>query len=413
MNLSLKNYRYNLEIVHKFHFIPYLAIMMKRIFQWVWIFLASSSLRSKREKETVKLFKKTTTGLFLFACLVFGSGCSDTVTPSKAGKAIAGKGDFGSNTIATVNDIPVSRDEFLYVMKKESSSVAGSYMAKYKAEYDEGFWEEKHGDAKETPLEKLKKTALSELEKTKHLQFLAQESGIIDEIKEFGQLKGELAEVNAERAKTKSENGILHGPLQFTFDIYYRMTNNNLEYALKKGLVDSGNAWHSDSDAKAHYEKMKESVFNRGHQLRYYEIRVPAELLTPEITNRIRAILLSRSEIEKDSFSSLPTMVANAISVDKHELHTTESTQDERHDKTKSILGDLQSGETSNLIMAGQYAIFYKLIEKLHLGYLSFDDARYGILRELSEERVDSLLANSSLHVRTEINHEAYDSLSQ
>jgi hypothetical protein len=45
--LSFKNCRYNLEIVHKFHFIPYLAIMMKRIFQWVWIFLASSSLRSE------------------------------------------------------------------------------------------------------------------------------------------------------------------------------------------------------------------------------------------------------------------------------------------------------------------------------------------------------------------------------
>ena len=158
---------------------------------------------------------------------------------------------------------------------------------------------------------------------------------------------------------------------------------------------------------------MKESAFNRGYQLRYYEIRVPAELLTPEITNQIRAILLSRSEIEKDSFSSLPAMVANAIEVAKHELHTTESGEDEQHDKTKGILGDLHAGETSNLIMDGKYAIFYKLIEKLHLGYLSFDDARYGILRELSEERVDSLLANSSRHVRTEINHEAYDSLSQ
>ncbi|MDE0577872.1 MAG: hypothetical protein OSB39_13065 [Opitutales bacterium] len=361
----------------------------------------------------MNLSKETTTGLLLFAFFVFGSGCSDTVTPSNMENAASSKGDFDCNTIATVNGIPVSRDEFLYVMKKESSSVAGSYMTENKVEYDEGFWEEKHGDAKETPLEKLKKTALSELEKTKHLQFLAQESGIIDEIKAFGKLKGELAEVNAERAKTKSENGILHGPLQFTFDIYYRMTNNNLEYALKKGLVDSGNAWHSDSDAKAHYEKMKESVFNRGHQLRYYEIRVPAELPTPEITDRIRAILLSRSEIETDSFSSLPTMIANAIIVAKHELHTTESTQDERHDKTKSILGGLQVGEASNLIMGEPYAVIYKLLEKLHLGYLSFDDAKYGILRELCEDRVDSLLANSSLHVKTEINHELYDSLSQ
>jgi hypothetical protein len=368
---------------------------------------------SKCEKKTVKLSKETTTGLLLFAFFVFASGCSDTVTPSNVENAVDSKGDFGSNTIATVNGIPVSRAEFLYVMKKESSSVAGSYMTEHRVEYDEGFWEKKHGDAKETPLEKLKKTALAELEKTKHLQFLAQESGIIDEIKAFGELKGELAEVNAERAKTKSENGILHGPLQFTFDIYYRMTNNNLEYALKKGLVDSGNAWHSDSDAKEHYEKMKESAFNRGYQLRYYEIRVPAELLTPEITNQIRAILLSRSEIEKDSFSSLPAMVANAIQVAKHELHTTESREDEQHDKTKSILGDLQAGETSNLIMDGPYAVIYKLLEKLHLGYLSFDDARYGILRELCEDRVDSLLANSSLHVKTEINHEAYDSLSQ
>ena len=368
---------------------------------------------SKREKKTVNLSKETTTGLLLFAFFVFGSGCSDTVTPSNMEDAASSKGDFSSNTIATVNDILVSRDEFLYVMKKESSSVAGSYMTEYKAEYDEGFWEKKHGNAKETPLEKLKKTALAELEKTKHLQFIARETGIIDEIKAFGQLKGELSEVNAERAKTKSENGILHGPLQFTFDIYYRMTNNNLEYALKKGLVDSGNAWYSDSDAKAHYEKMKESVFNRGHQLRYYEIRVPAELLNSEITNQIRAILLSRSEIEKDSFSPLSAMIANAISVAKHQLHTTESGEDEQHDKTKSVLGDLQVGETSNLIMDGQYAVIYKLLEKLHLGYLSFDDARYGILRELCEERVDSLLANSSRHVKTEINYEAYDLLSR
>ena len=357
--------------------------------------------------------KETTSGLLLFACFVLGFGCSDTVTPSNEENAAASKGGFDSNTIATVNDIPVSRDEFLYVMKRERSSVAGNYVAKYKAEYDERFWETKHGDAKETPLEKLKETALSELEKTKHLQFIAREAGIIDEIKAFGQLKGELAEVNAERAKTKSENGILHGPLQFTFDIYYRMTNNNLEYALKKGLVDSGNAWHSDSDAKEHYEKMKESAFNRGYQLRYYEIRVPAELLTPEITNQIRAILLSRSEIEKDSFSSLPAMVASAIQIAKHELHTTESEEDEQHDKTKSILGGLQAGEASNLIMDGQYAVIYKLLEKLHLGYLSFDDARYGILRELCEERVNSLLTNSSRHVKTDINYEAYDLLSR
>ena len=195
MNLSFKNCCYNLEIVHKFHFIPHLAIMMKRIFQWVWIFLASSFRRSKREKETVKLFKKTTTGLFLFACLVFGSGCLDTVTPSKTEKAVAGKGDLGSNTIETANGIPVNRAGFLYVMKKESSSVAGSFMVECNAKYDEGFWEKKHGDAKE------------------------------------------------------------------------------------------------------HYEKMKESVFNRGHQLRYYEIRAPAELLTLEITNHIQAIFYKLIEI--------------------------------------------------------------------------------------------------------------------
>ena len=48
---------------------------------------------------------------------------------------------------------------------------------------------------------------------------------------------------------------------------------------------------------KIDYEKMKESVFNRGHQLRYYEIRAPAELLTLEITNHIQAIFYKLIEI--------------------------------------------------------------------------------------------------------------------
>jgi hypothetical protein len=65
----------------------------------------------------------------------------------------------------------------------------------------------------------------------------------------------EWVEVNAERARIKAAGGVIYGPVQYTFDIYYRVQNSNLEYALKKALADSGNPWFSDADVRARYEK--------------------------------------------------------------------------------------------------------------------------------------------------------------
>jgi hypothetical protein len=321
------------------------------------------------------------------------------------------EGDLDSNTIATVNGISVSKDEFVYVMNREKSSVAGDFITKYKAKYGSGFWEKEYGETKETPFEKLKETTLSTLERTRHMQFLALEYGIIEKIKGFDTLQGELKKVNAERAKIKSENGILYGPVQFTFDVYYNMKNTELEYKLKKDLVELEKSWFSDKDAQSHYNKTKESLFNRGHQLGYYEIRVPAKLLDLESTKKIRAILLSRSEIEKDAFADLPSPVAKGISISKRQRHTNESTQDDHLNKIMLILGDMDVGEASGRTLDAETAVFYKLIEKKHLGYISFDDARYGILRDMYEERINSLLENSSRHVKTKINRKLYDSL--
>jgi hypothetical protein len=182
------------------------------------------------------------TVLLVPALLVAVTGCMDTAI-------------FDDDTVATVNGIPVCKNEFRYVMQQERSSVAGQYMAKYNADFGDGFWGKKHGAAKETPLDALKATALTELEKTRHMQSLALEFGVIDEIKPFQELKGELAGINAERARIKSENGVIYGPVQYTFDAYYRQQNNNLEYALKKALADSGNPWISEADVRARYGK--------------------------------------------------------------------------------------------------------------------------------------------------------------
>jgi hypothetical protein len=296
-------------------------------------------------------------------------------------------------------------------MNLEKSSIAGDFIAKYSAEYDQDFWEKQYGQAKENPLDKLKKTTLSRLERTKHMQFLARKYGIIDEIKSFAALESELKKVNAERAKIKKETGILYGPVQYTFDVYYNIKNTELEYKLKKEMMDLERSWVSDDQARAYYDKMKETVFNLGHQLRYYQVRLPAKLLDPRSTEKIRAILLGQNEIDKDAFESLPSDLSNKIRISKHQQQTNEWTQDERYNKTMKILGNLDVGGASDPIHESEDAVFYKLIEKKHLGSSPYDKAKYGIKRDMYEEKIDSLLENSSQHVKTKINRKLYNSL--
>jgi len=176
----------------------------------------------------------------------------------------------GHVVVMRINGIPVTRDEFLFYMKKERTAVTNYFYQTYGVKANEQVWTKKYGT--ERPIDVLKEKAKQACIYDKVIQGLAAEHGIIKDISYRGFLS-RLKMLNKEREEKASKGETLYGIVKFTQLQYYLQEMSTLKAELQEKL-ENKHIFVSEEEIRERYNE-RYDIYNNDSNIKIAEIHIP------------------------------------------------------------------------------------------------------------------------------------------
>lgn len=170
-----------------------------------------------RKKRWVQL------GAILMGCVILAAAISGAYAFLNCGP------------VATVNGIPVTVEEFRLAMDQHRAMVIQDYTENHGMNYGGDFWAPQPGG--DGPLERLKQLALEDLVRTKTVECLAAELGLVERTG-FSAMREAMRNENKSRAENAQSGRVVYGALAFTEQTFYDYYYTNLEIQLKNALMN-------------------------------------------------------------------------------------------------------------------------------------------------------------------------------
>lgn len=136
--------------------------------------------------------------------------------------------------VARLDNEPITKLELKHWILLEKANVYNYFYRKYGISDSDNFWTQKLGD--ESPLDKLKETAMEKAKRCKMQQILALEKGII-KTTNFDEIVGKMKKVNAERKQKVEKGEPIYGPVQFTTRTWFFHVFDKMVIELKNELA--------------------------------------------------------------------------------------------------------------------------------------------------------------------------------
>jgi len=158
--------------------------------------------------------------------------------------------------VATINEEPVSADEYRLVMERKAPLVYAYFKEHYNLDDHLGYWSET--TEPENPLAKLRELTKEELVRIKVYQSQAKIRGFIKETT-FADFRMEFDRENARRSAAQLTGQVIYGPPQYRLTSYYYVRLGDLVYKVKQALAQDAEPGISESEIKNFYKENKTS----------------------------------------------------------------------------------------------------------------------------------------------------------
>jgi hypothetical protein len=156
---------------------------------------------------------------------------------------------------------PVQEDEFTFYADQVRTDVASRFMRENGIRQSDGFWTTPINGV--SPEEILEKETLRAIARTRALQQLAVDRGLLEQVMDYRQLVAEFHAENQRRKEMKERGEIFYGPVQFRQDIWFKVWFEQLFKALQKAAVTadgpSTDRGPAEARAKAEIERQLEA----------------------------------------------------------------------------------------------------------------------------------------------------------
>jgi len=164
--------------------------------------------------------------------------------------------------VATINEEPVSADEYRLIMERKAPLVYAYFKEHYNLDDHLGYWNEI--TKPENPLAKLREMTREELIRIKVYQGQAKIRGFIKETT-FADFRMEFDRENARRSAAQLAGQVIYGPPQYRLTSYYYVRLGDLVYRVKQALAQEAETGISEGEIKKFYKENK--TFFEGESL--------------------------------------------------------------------------------------------------------------------------------------------------
>jgi len=312
-------------------------------------------------------------------------------------------------TVAHVNNEGITFREFNHVMYGNRAITLNYFMQKYCVEDGKKFWSGIYGE--ENPLEKIKEDTLEELKRTKVIQALAKQYGLVEDVS-YKKFLQDLKEENSRRKKDVENKKKIYGVKQYTEDTYYAINNSNLFYNVKEKM--SGEIEITDEELNSYYAENKDKSFLKSGDISTKVIAVSYDESMKRENAEVGATEI-KSKLNKGEPIEDVVRLYN-----KERLYKVELTEwlfkpeNSRADSAKwpmvtNNVKKLEVGQTSDVIE--DFGAFYivKCTGKMPSTYIEFNAVKENIRKLLVEQKYDEIINKLVEEAKVEIDNKVYD----
>lgn len=201
----------------------------------------------------------------------------------------------GSIQVARVNGDSVSAAELKYFAGLRRASVIDEFSRKYGVEFGEGFWTRQVQG--QTPLELLRKQALTDVVRLKVVLQLARQEGVIQDTS-FAAVEEEMGKENERRKKAVANGEPIYGPVRFEASTFVPFYQSKLAVVLKERLAATVLA-ATEEQLNAHYEAYKKKLFPAEDHIRFEKAAVSYRLDGKESAETKQAAQAAAAELRR------------------------------------------------------------------------------------------------------------------
>lgn len=326
-------------------------------------------------------------------------------------RPVFSKTNRSDDPMATVNGEPILLSEFQRAMQANKARVIDYFHEKYGAGQSASFWTETYGG--ETPLERLKRTALEESVNLKVQQLIAKEQGVLTDIR-YDVFLQNLENENERRAKAIENHEVVFGPAQYTEDAYFEYAMVNAVLSVKKHLTEHD--WKPDEpQLKRFYETKKSELYQAPEAVKARQISI--SFLDADLHADERRKAQAKRKIEaaaaKISNDMAFEQAAKEIGPDGQVAEQSYPLDSFRHNAKSPVAqaaSMLQAGEISGIIEENGRFYLIQRLENVRAGsrYLAFDAVKDQVSKDYIDDRYAGYVRQRIADARVVVNERLY-----
>ncbi|MBP3961573.1 peptidylprolyl isomerase [Paenibacillus lignilyticus] len=327
---------------------------------------------------------------------------------------LAGKSsdeNWKSGVVATVDDEPITVEEFMPKLVKHRSEILAYFKKKHNVEPDKGFWTSSYDG--EIPGEMLKKAALDECITIKVQQIAGKEKELVKDIS-YSQFLKDLHAENARRKTAVENKKVIYGPEQYTEDVYFSKLFTDMTHK----LMDEVNEQHpvSEEEIKHYYDHaISENKYKKIDQVKVEKIAFlfkagddKSKAAAKELAEEAQLKLADGDHVQALSARYGKN---SAIHIESGEqiFDSTTSHDDympATHEFTETAVG-LAVGQVSGVFEYNKAYYVVKCIEKTEEGFNKLEEVNDSIAQAVKEQKfasyVDDLVKKATVVIDKEV----------
>ena len=311
--------------------------------------------------------------------------------------------------IICVNDLCISRDEFMLHFNKNISLTTNYFYQNYKAQIDNDFWEKSFEG--EVPIDYIKEKTIDRIVQIKIVHQLAVEHGLLKPFTYYDIVKWWNMH-NGERKKKLEKGGVIYGPVQDSFDNYYEYFYLNLGIKLKDYLNQSlFNV--SDSILKEYYENIKQEYFSYtpSVEVEYIEYPYDASMDITAIQDTMER--LKEIALEDDSLKSAIGIVPKTYYQQASYSDTISIIGEDNPDHERKMFATQLSPDEVKVFHSKEHRTFYlmKCLSRDQDEIYSFEKVKKDVIWYYQKKQYDDLIDSLKQKTVVSFNQSEFDKI--
>lgn len=314
--------------------------------------------------------------------------------------------------VAYINGEPVTIREFSQAMLRNRADIYAYFKQVYGVDDSPEFWTQSHQG--ETPLEKLKNTALDAIVKIKVQQILAREKGIVQDIS-YEKFLSDLKAENARRKEAVKNHQVIYGPVEYSEEVFFDIVFSNMVGNLKEKLNDE---WGSDEgELKKYYDsniplfKESDTIITQRISVSYRENEKTAK------TEAEKAIQEVKQRMDQgESLANVSAHLSSSIviEIEEHIFYAQSARSDAMQwPELAEAAKVLAEGQTSNIVdFDGAYHLLH-CVGRTEGKVVPFSEVKSSIARFFLENAYEDLLDKLAEDAKTVVNEKVYGKINE